>query len=175
MDRRILLLGVACLVVLSFALGGYTLIHTLEQESIREHYAVLDTIALMKTDQLLAWRNERLADARMNSSGLIKTLTQEWQETGSPAVLADIAARMETFRENEGYHNMILADTSGNLLVSLIAKTEHLEAEQPPIPEQHCQSALNIDPLSASKNDPPKAKKKKSIAFSEFESSNQVS
>ena len=38
-----------------------------------------------------------------------------------------------------------------------------------------CQSALNIDPLSASKNDPPKAKKKKSIASSEFESSNQVS
>ncbi len=41
--------------------------------------------------------------------------------------------------------------------------------------EYACQSALNIDPLSASKNDPPKAKKKKSIAFSEFESSNQVS
>ena len=38
-----------------------------------------------------------------------------------------------------------------------------------------CQSALNIDPFSASKNDPPKAKKKKSIASSEFESSNQVS
>jgi len=135
-DRRIRLFMIAGLIVLVFAVGGYKFINVLEQGYIRDHYAVLNTIARMKTDQLLAWRSERLADARMNSSGLIKTLTQDWYKTGSPKVLADIIMRMETFRENEGYHNMILANTSGNILVSLIAKTGHHEAEGAPARQQ---------------------------------------
>src|SRR5665647_1151355 len=136
-NRRICsLLGISCFVILGFFLGGYWLISTLEQESVREHYTVLDAIARMKTDQLLTWRSERLADARMNSSGLIKTITNEWLRTGNPAELKDIAVRMETFRENEGYHNMILVDTRGKILVSLINKIE-LSEDKVPTSQQH--------------------------------------
>ncbi len=148
MDNRIRLLGLAGLVVLSFALGGYQFIHALEQASIRDHYAVLDTIGRMKTEQILAWRSERLADARMNSSGLIRTLVQDWHTTGKAERLAEIRARMETFRENEGYQNMILADTSGIILVSLVDKTElPPEAGAPPLPQQHKQIELTEDHL----------------------------
>jgi PAS domain S-box-containing protein len=122
------LTGLACLIVLGFVLGGIELINTLEQGSIREHYTVLDTIARMKTEQLLTWRYERLADARMNSTGLIQSITNEWLKTSNPADLKNIAARMETFRENEGYHNMMLVDANGKVLISLIAKTELSEA-----------------------------------------------
>ena len=130
------LIGVPSLVILSFILGGNWLVNTLEQVSVREHYSVLEAIARMKTDQLLVWRQERLADARMNSSGLIKTITTEWRKTGNPAVLKDVAARMEIFRENEGYHNMILVAPSGKILVSLINKTE-LQETQEQSPQQH--------------------------------------
>jgi len=130
------LLGISCFVILCFFWGGYWLVSTLEQESIREHYTVLDAIARMKTDQLLAWRYERLADARMNSSGLIKTITNEWLRTGNPEELKNVADRLETFRENEGYHNMILADTRGKILVSLIAKTELFDPSENG-PRQH--------------------------------------
>jgi len=136
-NRRVCsLLGISCLVILGFFLGGYWLVSTLEQESIREHYTVLDAIARMKSDQLLAWRYERLADARMNSSGLIKTITNEWLRTGNPEELKNVADRLETFRENEGYHNMILADTRGKILVSLIAKTELFDPSENG-PRQH--------------------------------------
>lgn len=124
-----LLLGVPCLVLLVFFLGGSWLLKTLEQESVREHYTVLDAIARMKTDQLLTWRQERLADVRMNSSGLIKSIVNDWFRTGNPEDLKNVAARMETFRENEGYHNMILVAPSGKILVSLINKTELHEPE----------------------------------------------
>ncbi len=130
------LIGLPSLVLLSFFLGGNKLVNTLEQESVIEHYSVLEAIARMKTDQLLVWRQERLADARMNSSGLIKSITNEWRKTGNPAMLKDVADRMEIFRENEGYHNMILVAPSGKILVSLINKTE-LQETQENSPQQH--------------------------------------
>jgi PAS domain S-box-containing protein len=129
-------LGIACLVVLSFAWGGYRFINTLEKTAIEEHYTVLETLGQMKNDQFLAWRKERLADGRMNASGLIKTLLQEWLRTGNPQILQEIAGRLEFFRENEGYHNMILTDTSGKILVSLIDKTTHHHGENDPL-RQH--------------------------------------
>ncbi len=113
-----------------FTLSGYKYINILEQESIRTHYAVLDAIAKMKIDQLIAWRYERLADARMNSSGLIQTLLLEWLQTRKPKVLKEITARMEVFRENEGYHNMILTDSRGNVLISLIDKSDYSMSEK---------------------------------------------
>ena len=136
-NHRILrLFGIICLVLLGFFLGGNWLVNTLEQVTVSEHYTVLDAIARMKTDQLLTWRQERLADGRMNASGIIKSMTNEWFRDGNPAALKSVAARMEIFRENEGYHNMILVDPSGKILVSLINKTE-LQETHKNSPQQH--------------------------------------
>ncbi len=129
-------LGIACLVIFGFAVGGYRFINALEKAAIEEHYAVLETLGQMKNDQFLAWRKERLADGRMNASGLVKTLMQEWLRTGNPQILQEIATRLDFFRENEGYHNMILTDTNGKILVSLIDKTTHRQGEHDP-PRQH--------------------------------------
>ncbi len=120
----------ACLAVLVFVMGGYWFIHVREEATKREHYEHLATIARLKTDQLRAWRQERLADARMNASGMARRLTLELLHTNNPAVLAQLTERLRFFQENEGYHNMILATPDGRILVSLQDRNATLEAEE---------------------------------------------
>lgn len=120
----------AVLTALCLALGGYWFIQRGIIASQDEHYEHLETIARLKTDQLLAWREERFADARMHSSGLIQAMAIEWQRTSDPKVLDRIADRLKVFRENEGYHNLILADLEGRILVTLINRSNSLEKEE---------------------------------------------
>jgi PAS domain S-box-containing protein len=127
---RLLFPLLAVLAALGLALGGYWFVQRGILASQDEHYEHLETIARLKTDQLLAWREERLADARMHSSGQVQILAIEWQRTSDPKVLDRIADRLKVFRENESYHNLILVDTEGRILVTLIDRSTTLEKEE---------------------------------------------
>ncbi|MBV5316275.1 MAG: PAS domain-containing protein, partial [Desulfobulbaceae bacterium] len=151
--RRWLLGALACLTLLFVMLGGGWFLNARHEENRQHHYEQLETIARLKTNQLLAWRQERLADVRLVSSGYIWTQMLEWLKTGDSSSLENIAARMRLFQELQGYHNSILAGIDGRILVSLVDRntalepevkilmTEALSASQPIIGDfYHCQT-----------------------------------
>ena len=124
------LLALLCLAVAVLFAGGYWFYLHQERDILKEHHDNLHAVAQMKIGQIQAWRQERLADARMNSSGLIRKLTEQWQQTGKAGVLAEIRQRLRFFQENEGYFNMILADVRGRIIVSVEPKDHALEDEE---------------------------------------------
>ena len=129
LPRRWLLGAFACFIVLCLILGGYWFVKSREAEKRLDHYEHLETIARLKTNHLLAWRQERLSDAQLDSSGYIQTHMLDWLKTGDPAVMENIASRMRFLQTLQGYHNMILAGTDGRILVSLLDKNSSLEPE----------------------------------------------
>lgn len=121
--------------LLLLLLGGFVLVGTWyyryqKRTLIDEHAVSLQSIAQLTSSQLLAWRKERLADARMNASGMVRHLALQWLHHGQATLLDDIRQRLEFFRENEGYYNMVLTDPSGRIHLSLLPRVTQLESEE---------------------------------------------
>ncbi len=95
-----------------------------------EHSLSLQSIAELTSSQLLSWRKERLADARMNASGMVRYLALQWLRSGRADLLDDIRQRLEFFRDNEGYYNMVLADAAGQIHLSLVPRVTQVEPEE---------------------------------------------
>ena len=114
-----LLLGLFAVTALALAAGGYRF-YRWEVESIRaEKYSELKAVAELKVEQIVAWRNERLTDARLNSSGIVRTHALEWLKAPQDDSLkTDIRARLKVFRDAEGYRDMILTAPDGRFLLS---------------------------------------------------------
>ena len=122
--------GLLAVALALFCLGMYRFYDWQAEVIYQANYRDLHSIAELKTGQILAWRQERLADARMNSSGMIRTLALEWQRTGEVAIVQDIRKRLQFFQENEGYFNMVLADPGGTIHLSLLPRITQLEHEE---------------------------------------------
>jgi two-component system, cell cycle sensor histidine kinase and response regulator CckA len=127
----IFLFGVTAL---ALAVGGYRFYHH-QEHSVRDaSYIQLKAIAELKVNQLVAWRQERLADARINSSGIVRLYVLQWlQERDADAALqAKILAHLQEYGELQGYENMILAGADGRMLLSLDPRLTalHPHAEQ---------------------------------------------
>ena len=106
--------------ILFFSAGGYWL-YSREARIIREaRYSELKAIAELKANQIISWRNERQSDAFKHASGLISFAFTQWIKTPEDALLKNIILeRMETLKNVEGYDDLILADTNGDVLISV--------------------------------------------------------
>jgi len=114
----LILFGVASV---SLAAGGYWYWRHEVQTIRREKYHDLKAIAELKANQIVQWRNERIADARVNSQeALFRTAVGRWlQAPGDASSSSDLQASMELVCKSNGYENMILAAPDGRLLLSL--------------------------------------------------------
>lgn len=123
--------GVAAL---ALAVGGYWFYHHQEHLIREARYNELKVIAGLKVNQIVAWRQERIADARMNSSGIIRLYVPQWLRALDDAALQiKILARLQECGKLQGYENMILAGAAdGRLLLSLDPRLTalHPHAEQ---------------------------------------------
>ena len=124
-----LLIGLFGLGVLALAVGGYRL-YRHETESVRsERRNDLKAIAELKVGQIAAWRKERLGDARMNSTGIIRTSVVQWLKIPDAAVSkAAITESMESLRKSYGYENIIFTSPDGRVLLSLDSRLRVLDA-----------------------------------------------
>jgi signal transduction histidine kinase len=124
-----LLLVLSVAAFLTLAAGGYWF-NLREARSIRsEKYSSLKVVAEMKLGQILAWRNECLADARLNSSGILRRQVLRWLKAPADESLkVEILDDFKIIREDEGYQNIILATPDGRLLFSAEPKMTELEA-----------------------------------------------
>lgn len=116
-------LGVLAAVAVALVLGG-TFLYRHEARAIRaQKYAELRAISAMKTASLSAWRQERLNDAALNATGLIRELTGRWLKAPADAAAkAALLRRMRAFQEQYGYADVLLASPDGKVRLSLDPK-----------------------------------------------------
>ena len=124
------LIGLFGVVALSLAAGGYWF-YNHETRAIRnEKYGELQAIAGLKVNQIVRWRQEQLADARLNSGGIIGSWVIQWLKTPNDASLkADILAQLQMVRDIDGLDNVILAGTEGRILLSPNPRLNELEVD----------------------------------------------
>ena len=97
------------LAALMLPAGGYCLYRHATQTIRSEKQSELSAFAELKTGQIVEWRKHRLADARANSTGLIRTYVDQWIKGSVEASLeAGILARLRTLRDLEELQNMLL-------------------------------------------------------------------
>ncbi|MCL2459589.1 MAG: cache domain-containing protein, partial [Desulfobulbus sp.] len=126
--RKTLIATLLALAVL--AVCGYNLDQYQKQTILREQSETLRSISRLKINHIQTWRQERMIDARLNSSGLLKLMAQQWQKQPTPDLLEMMKARMQFLQENMNYSDMILADPSGNIVASLLPRPAGLELQE---------------------------------------------
>ncbi len=124
-------IGLFSLIALILAVGGYWF-YRREIQTIRSHeYNDLKAVAELKANQITLWRNERMADARLNAAAtfLRSTVVQWLKNPGNRALKAGIKARLQLLKDSSGYENVILASTDGRVLITLNPSLNNLETE----------------------------------------------
>ncbi|MCK9284166.1 MAG: PAS domain S-box protein [Rhodocyclaceae bacterium] len=103
------------------AIGAMTVVaigHNVAHQKERE-FARLQAIADLKAGQIATWLLERRADAQvMQSSRFLATRYAAWRRHRDTAAHAQLLARLEAFRRSNGYENVLLLDSDGELIES---------------------------------------------------------
>ncbi len=116
-------------VSLTLAIGGYEYYRQQTQAIHTERYNELKAIAELKIAQIVQWRQERVADARINSTGSVRIYLLQWLASpADDALKTALLERLRLYADLEGYRNMILAAADGRLLLSLDPRLTTLEA-----------------------------------------------
>jgi two-component system, cell cycle sensor histidine kinase and response regulator CckA len=101
-----------------------------ETEAIRkEKYGDLKAIADLKVDQIARWRNQRLLEARLSAAAtfLQRDVTQ-WVKMGDRDFLKTaLSSQLQMIKDLAGYQNVILADPTGRILMTLDPRLTYLE------------------------------------------------
>ena len=123
------LIGLFGMAALALPAGGYWL-YRYEVQAIRTaKQSDLKAIAELKANQIATWRKVRLADARMNSTGIVRTYVVQWLKGHEEATLkTGILARLQMFRDLEDIQNIILTAPDGRILFSLDSHLTDLDA-----------------------------------------------
>jgi PAS domain S-box-containing protein len=124
------------LLVLSLAIfiviisGGY-FYYRYETKIIRqEQYSDLKTIADVKINQILEWREDRLADAQVISeSSFIRLNFQRWLISKDSTLEKNLLERFSLLRYNYKYENVFVVSAGGKLLLDLNASIRHIDSE----------------------------------------------
>ena len=125
------IIGAGALAVVALLVGavGYTIYQGESRQIHATRLAELRLIGDLKTDQILAWRDERLGDAHVGAAWtLMGEAVAEWlRAPGNPVLRSDVVTRLEVIEHqhpaaarlpNE-YQDAILAAPDGRLLESL--------------------------------------------------------
>lgn len=114
------LFGGFCLIAVGLLIGGH-LFYRSQAEAIREQKSnELESIAKLKVNQILQWRQERLTDATMNSSSpFFAQRVKNWIQSPDDSTLrAELLNHFQMIVDHEGYQSVILASQSGQILLS---------------------------------------------------------
>lgn len=115
----------ACWIVIVFSAAVVFMGFHLYRSNVRllyDHHAHnLKSIASMKAQLISNWRKERLDDARMNSTGILRLLVNDMLAWGSTDAQQQsmVLDRMRFFVEHEHLKNMMLTDPQGRLLLAV--------------------------------------------------------
>lgn len=114
--------GIFVLVALIIS-GGVWLYHDTKTQSKKRAENELITVANLKINQIISWRNERISNAKeiMESPFFIEGILN-WINTGSELSKENILRKFQSIKNTYNYEDIFLTDTSGNVLLSLSGK-----------------------------------------------------
>ncbi|MCX8038515.1 MAG: PAS domain S-box protein [Candidatus Sumerlaeia bacterium] len=117
-------------IVLVLATVGVWIYRKETEQIRRERWNALHAVGDLKVRQLVGWRNERLADVRVNATrvSLRQAVEEILTSGGSPSAKDLLQSRLQTISEAYGYQNVIIAGADGRVLFSLLPKLTELEA-----------------------------------------------
>lgn len=110
------------LVTAVIVLFGINFYNHQRDEIRKEKYDDLSAIASLKEMQIVNWRNERLGDAIVltKDNNIFAAALKRWFKNNRDTVLRNsIKNRLNITLINYQYKNVILVDTSGNVLISI--------------------------------------------------------
>jgi PAS domain S-box-containing protein len=126
-----MLSSVAVFVTLVWVISGF-LIYNNQSRAIRQRKMdELNSIAELKIQQIVQWRQERMTDASMDSASLFfNQALEQWLAAPDDASLKTaLLTRLQSIANLEGYQNVILTSTDGHVLLSLDKNVSTLEDE----------------------------------------------
>jgi PAS domain S-box-containing protein len=90
--------------------------------------AELKFIAELRAGEIARWRQDRLKDARIHSSGLLKELTLSYfNDAENEDTKAKLQSRLNELRESLKYHDLILARPDGSIIMSTTPRGNHVD------------------------------------------------
>jgi PAS domain S-box-containing protein len=107
--------------------GGYFYYQYEKYATRREKYSELKTIADLKTDQIVHWREERLTDAHVFSeSPFIRHAIQRWLLSKDNTLEKDLLERLSLI--NYKYEDVFIVSAEGKILLSLDTMLHHMDS-----------------------------------------------
>ena len=124
------LIALFLLLVLSILIGGYRFYLNNDQQSRLKAEDELGAISRLKTDEVAAWRAERLADASyITEDPFFESAIADWMTKQSPELTDQIRAKFRTLLRNHNYNNVLLVDADGTVRLNLSGTPSRLAAE----------------------------------------------
>lgn len=125
-----LLLGLFVAISIGLVVGGELLFRQEVGEIRSQREVELKSIGSLKVGQIIAWRKERLADARIESSGILRTDVARWLQTPEDQLMkAQLMAYWAQVREAKGYRSIVLCTPDGAMLLGVGGMEERLSTE----------------------------------------------
>jgi two-component system, cell cycle sensor histidine kinase and response regulator CckA len=116
-----LLIALLAVISLGIATIGYLLLEREKTSLIENQYAELSTIADLKSSQLSAWREERIADARTITGNplIMHHLMYVYQNSATESEISQILEWFRVLHESFSYTNVYMVNRSGIPLLAL--------------------------------------------------------
>ncbi len=123
--------GLAIVVVAGLVgVAGYLVYRQSFDAILAQRFAELKVVGDLKTDQVVAWRWERLGDVDGGAASLGGSdLAAFVQDPGRATIRTELGARLEALRRGHDYTDAILAAPDGRLLLSLDPNLAELDAD----------------------------------------------
>ena len=114
--------------VLVILLGGGIWFYASQEQALRRKAEDdLQAIAQLKVNQIVDWRTQRLGDAAiLTESPFFTAGTVAWLANPQAGQSADILIRLRSLQNHYSYDDVLLADTSGQVQLSLSGQQEAL-------------------------------------------------
>ncbi len=113
------------------AIGGGLFFYWRQVNEVRlERYEELRAILDLKVRQIVAWRNERLANVRINAAWVfLGQVIDDALASGKSLAAQDVLkTKLQLLRETYSYQNIIVAEPNGRVLLSLLPQVTELES-----------------------------------------------
>jgi len=117
-------------IFLFFAGSGIWLYQHEKERALHDAGEQLTAVATLLNRQIVNWRAERIADGNtLASDPLLIRLVDELLRDGNPAAREPVGARLQSYRDNYHYHDVILLDSAGALRLSVNGRQQTLAPE----------------------------------------------
>ena len=125
---QIITIAVASSIILSLA--AYYYYHTETQNIKKEKYDYLNAIAMLKIDQIIKWKNERLSEAKFFPSvgRFIKSTVELSLNPDNNEAKDFLFKTLDPIKQRHSYDNMLVSDLNYKILFSLKAQENKLDS-----------------------------------------------